>query len=132
MGLSAHTPWKWKASRAGLYSEDGTSGLITSPAPVCPSESEFLTGNSECASLAADLQIQQLNPIKVLSVQPQPLPIPTHGAKLLRIQEVHCTEVNDRCTEKAKNSLTLGLLTFLQRWFCLWVQLTYMCRLQNL
>lgn len=58
--------------------------------------------------------------------------IPTHGAKLLRIQEVHCNEVNDRCTEKAKNSLILGLFTFLQRWFCLWVQLTYICRLQNL
>lgn len=39
--LTAHTPWKWKASRVGLYCEDGTSVLITSPAPVCLSESAF-------------------------------------------------------------------------------------------
>lgn len=40
-----------------------------------------------CSDLV--LQIQQLNPTKVLRLRAPPLPIPTHGTKLLRTREVH-------------------------------------------
>lgn len=53
-------------------------------------KSEFRLCIPGCSDL--DLQIQQLNPTKVLSFPPPPLPIPTHGTQLLRTQEVHSSK----------------------------------------
>lgn len=110
--------------------------------PSVPLRDSILTGEfglciPGCSGL--DLQIQQLNPIKVLSLGPPPLPMPTHVTKLLRMQEAHfrnqwlAQKWNDRCTGQPKKKLHWfgGCPLFSKNGticsFCLWVQLTYMC-----
>lgn len=83
--------------------------------PSVPLRDSILTGEfglciPGCSGL--DLQIQQLNPIKVLSLGPPPLPISTHVTKLLRMQEAHfrnqwlAQKWNDRCTGQPKKNYT--------------------------
>lgn len=121
---SPHTlEMEGKQSRAALWGWNICPHHLSCPS--LPLWVSILTGNSECASLAADLRIQQLNPIKVLSLWPPPLPTSTYGIKLLRIQEVHLGNSDLHWIEcqmyraGRKMALILGMFPFLQKWYCL-------------